>query len=165
MLSRFPGLSIILGHMPRILVGAIVLLTAITLYGVFDCLLRDRRHIRIMPKWAWVLVILFVPVFGLALWYVFGRSSFRPREDSGPVAPDDDPEFLRRIADDVEAEKRRRKHAEDAEERRRAESGTGSAADGRRPVDGSATADDPDLPDAQRHRDEQNRPGPDDPRM
>ena len=117
------------------------------------------------PKWAWVLVILFVPVFGLALWYVFGRSSFRPREDSGPVAPDDDPEFLRRIADDVEAEKRRRKHAEDAEERRRAESGTGSAADGRRPVDGSAAADDPDLPDAQRHRDEQNRPGPDDPRM
>lgn len=131
--------------MPRILVGAIVLLTAITLYGVFDCLLRDREHIRIMPKWAWALVILFVPVFGVVLWYVFGRSSFKPRQASGPVAPDDDPEFLRRIADDVEAEKRRRQHRAEAEERARAEKhGTSAAGRTERRDEEQGTEADPD---------------------
>lgn len=131
--------------MPRILVGAIVLLTAITLYGVFDCLLRDREHIRIMPKWAWALVILLVPVFGVVLWYVFGRSSFKPRAESGPVAPDDDPEFLRRIADDVEAEKRRRRHRAEAEERARAEKhGTSAAGRNEKRTEEQSTDADPD---------------------
>jgi hypothetical protein len=97
--------------MSRFLVAAIVLLTAITLYGVFDCLTRDRQYIRIMPKWAWALVILLVPIVGVLLWYLFGRSSFeggqRPVARRGPIAPDDDPEYLRKIADDLAADRRR----------------------------------------------------------
>ncbi|WP_349827261.1 PLD nuclease N-terminal domain-containing protein [Brevibacterium litoralis] len=100
--------------MPRILIGGIVLLVAITLFGVFDCLTRDRTYIKVMPKPAWVLVILFVPVIGLVLWYLFGRSSFPGggTRRSGPTAPDDDPEFLARLAEQREAEERRRRREE-----------------------------------------------------
>ena len=63
----------------------------------------------------------------------------------GPVAPDDDPEFLRRIADDVEAEKRRRRHRAEAEERARAEKhGTSAAGRNEKRTEEQSTDADPD---------------------
>ncbi|AMT93315.1 hypothetical protein A2T55_05575 [Brevibacterium linens] len=87
--------------MARLLIAAIVLAAAVTLYGLFDCLLRDRGLIRVLPKPVWALIILFIPVLGFILWYLFGRGSeekptrgTRPR---GQVAPDDDPDYLRQV--------------------------------------------------------------------
>lgn len=134
--------------MPRFLVAAVVLLVAITLYGVFDCLLRDREHIRIMPKWAWALVILFVPVVGVVLWYVFGRSSFTPREPAGPPAPDDDPEFLRKLSDDLAAEQRREQRRAQEEQARSQQASSSQEDERKRPrprpqkADGAATGTD-----------------------
>ncbi|MBU8579111.1 PLD nuclease N-terminal domain-containing protein [Brevibacterium luteolum] len=110
--------------MTRILVAAALILVAVTLYSFFDCVVRDRAHIRVLPKWGWLLVILLVPVFGLLLWFLFGRSSFGQRRSAGPVAPDDDPEYLQKIADEVE-QAERRKRREELERHRRS---TGSAA-------------------------------------
>ena len=57
--------------------------------------------VRTLPRWAWVLVILLVPVLGPIAWLVVGRPQRRrgPKrpQRSRPVAPDDDPDFLRRL--------------------------------------------------------------------
>jgi hypothetical protein len=58
--------------------------------------------VRTLPKWAWVVLIVLFPLLGALAWLLLGR----PRRD-GParpargrmVAPDDDPDFLRRIRD------------------------------------------------------------------
>lgn len=90
---------------------AIVVIVAIMLYSVFDCALRPRNQIAALPKWAWILVILIFPVIGAALWFLIGRKlpggGGPKRRQTGPVAPDDDPDFLRRIAEDVEQQQRR----------------------------------------------------------
>jgi hypothetical protein len=57
--------------------------------------------VRTLPRWAWAVVILLVPLLGSLAWLSLGR----PRESGGsapppkrrPVAPDDDPDFLRGI--------------------------------------------------------------------
>lgn len=92
--------------MARFLIAAIVLAAAVTLYGLFDCLLRDRGLIRVLPKAVWAIIILFIPVLGFVLWYFFGRGSedkqtATPRR-RGPRAPDDDAEYLRKVDRDVQ---------------------------------------------------------------
>jgi hypothetical protein len=91
--------------MARFLIAAIVLAAAVTLYGLFDCLLRDRGLIRVLPKPAWALIILFIPVIGFVLWLLFGRGSeAKPstaRRPRGPIAPDDDEDYLRQVDRDV----------------------------------------------------------------
>ncbi|WP_453985708.1 PLDc N-terminal domain-containing protein [Brevibacterium casei] len=97
--------------MARVLIAAIVLAAAITLYGLFDCLLRDRSLVRVLPKPVWALIILLIPIIGFILWYVFGRGSEAkpdpsPRR-SGPTAPDDDEDYLRQVDREVKLGKHR----------------------------------------------------------
>lgn len=138
--------------MTRILVAAALILVAVTLYSFFDCVVRDRAHIRVLPKWGWLLVILFVPVFGLLLWFLFGRSSFGQRRSAGPVAPDDDPDYLQKIADEVE-QAERRKRREELERRRRSTGSTaaahGTQAQSQEDVDAPATPQPADEPAAE----------------
>lgn len=91
--------------MARLLIAAIVLAAAVTLYGLFDCLLRDRGLVRVLPKPVWAIIILVLPVLGFVLWYIFGRGSEdkpsqAPRR-RGPTAPDDDEDYLRKVDRDV----------------------------------------------------------------
>lgn len=73
---------------------------------------RSRSaDVRTLPKWLWLVVILVVPVVGPVLWLFLGRpraeippsggegggSVGRRPGPSGPIAPDDDPAFLRRL--------------------------------------------------------------------
>lgn len=98
--------------MARGIVVAVVMVVAIMLYSVFDCAARPRDRIAALPKWGWILVILLLPVIGAALWFLVGRKRADGgfgggRKATGPSAPDDDPDFLQRIADDVEQQQRR----------------------------------------------------------
>ena len=97
-----------------------LLILALALFAVIDCLSRDDDEIRGLPKVLWVLVILLFPLLGSLAWFFAGRPRGAPLPGSGsgsasggerrfglpgglgrpgtrPVAPDDDPEFLRRI--------------------------------------------------------------------
>jgi hypothetical protein len=70
-------------------------LTIFTLVTVAQSNAADVRHI---PRWLWFIIVLILPVVGLGLWWIFGRPL--PDDPSAPapprpVAPDDDPEFLR----------------------------------------------------------------------
>jgi hypothetical protein len=85
----------------------VLLVLGLALLALIDCLARDGDEIRGLPKLLWVFVILLFPLLGSLAWFIAGR----PREATGwgyggatgrtrpapprPVAPDDDPEFLR----------------------------------------------------------------------
>lgn len=85
--------------MIRVLPWLIVLVA--WLYGMVDCVMADRRAVRGgISKTVWFLIAV-LPAVGTALWFAFGRprGTTPPRTGSGqgrrPVAPDDDPDFLR----------------------------------------------------------------------
>jgi membrane-associated phospholipid phosphatase len=90
---------------------------ALLVVALIDCLSAEELAIRALPRVAWVfLILLFSPIAAVA-WFVAGRparpvrlsngttwrpgsgfpESERPRP-SRPVAPDDDPEYLGRLA-------------------------------------------------------------------
>jgi hypothetical protein len=93
----------------------------VVLYALIDCLLIPGALARSLPKWVWLVVIVLVPFFGAVAWLVAGRPRRDPvsaaapsgvgrivsRRHSGPVAPDDDPTFLRKLADDEWSRKMR----------------------------------------------------------
>ena len=73
---------------------------ALTLYSFIDCAKRDESLIQKLPKWGWLLIILFLFPFGWIAYLLIGRT----RRDKGPrppkrriLPPDDDPDFLRRL--------------------------------------------------------------------
>jgi hypothetical protein len=87
---------------------ASVLVAAVALISCLS--VEDKRQIRGMPRFAWVIVILLVPLVGAIAWFLFGRplSTGRSRpgwRPGGPPepprrrAPDDDPDFLRSLRD------------------------------------------------------------------
>ncbi|MGC4855879.1 PLD nuclease N-terminal domain-containing protein [Micromonospora sp. DT4] len=80
--------------------------------ALISCLSAEEGQIRALPRIAWVLIILFFPLVGSIAWFVAGRepgTASRPVWPSGmgtaerrprrPLAPDDDPEFLRSMQD------------------------------------------------------------------
>ncbi|MEU2777158.1 PLD nuclease N-terminal domain-containing protein [Streptomyces sp. NPDC007162] len=76
-----------------------LLVLALWIYAFVDCLNTPEDEVRVLPKLAWVLVIL---VFGEVLvgpvaWLVAGKTR-QPRERW--VAPDDNPEFLKSLKTD-----------------------------------------------------------------
>jgi len=95
--------------MPRFWLIAAVVAVAFTVYSLVDCAMTDRPRVRGPRKGAWLLIVLLLPVVGGVLWFLIGRG--RPTNGGvrRPVAPDDDPAFLRRLARDADQEERIRK--------------------------------------------------------
>jgi Phospholipase_D-nuclease N-terminal len=90
---------------------------ALLVIALIDCLSSEEYAIRALPRVAWVFIILLFSPIGAIAWFVAGRpprairmsngEQWRPGsgfpEDErpmrkGPLAPDDDPEFLRNLA-------------------------------------------------------------------
>lgn len=105
--------------MARFLLYAIP--AVVTLYAFIDCVLVPGALTRTLPKWVWLVVIVLVPFLGAVAWLLAGRPAREPvaatltgsvarvlpRRTRGPVAPDDDPTFLRKLADDQWSRKMR----------------------------------------------------------
>ena len=73
---------------------------ALTIYAVVDCLQTAQDEVRLLPKIAWLVVVLIVPVVGPLAWLFVGRERSLPprgRPLSGPRGPEDDPDFLRNL--------------------------------------------------------------------
>src|SRR3954462_4561512 len=91
---------------------------ALLVIALIDCLSAEEFAIRALPRVVWVFIILLFSPVGAIAWFVAGRparpgrlsngwggrpgngfpESERPRPRSAPVAPDDDPQFLRNLA-------------------------------------------------------------------
>lgn len=87
----------------------VVAIIVVFVYGLVDVIRTDPRQTKGISKPAWIVVQIVLPVIGATLWFLIGRprgtSPTRPTY-SHPIAPDDDPDFLRNL------ELRRRKQAE-----------------------------------------------------
>jgi len=102
--------------------SGILLLVAIAfwIWAIIDAFVSDPQKVRFLPKAAWIVIILLLMDIGALMWLVLGRShgvvraatgsrEAGPTSDTGwtlagsgpsgrsrrPIAPDDDPEFLR----------------------------------------------------------------------
>jgi hypothetical protein len=91
----------------------------LTVVAIVDISLIDSSRVRGLPKWAWVIISLLLFIVGPLLWFFVGRERLEPRNHgryaeaptavptrSGPRAPDDDPAFLSRIAQEQEQARR-----------------------------------------------------------
>jgi hypothetical protein len=78
----------------------IILSIALTLYAFIDCAQKEDTAVRALPKWGWLLVILFVQPIGSIGYLIAGRPK-GPRGPRSPkrrvLPPDDDPDFLRKL--------------------------------------------------------------------
>jgi len=91
---------------------------ALVVIALISCLSAEDSDIRALPRYAWVLIILLFPPVGPIAWFVAGKERYsQPRQkhwapgrgfpeherpgastQGRPVAPDDNPDFLRGIA-------------------------------------------------------------------
>ena len=83
----------------------IIVAIGLAVYAVIDCLQTDPAEIRGPRRPVWVAMILLLPIVGPVAWLVARRGgprvfpSRRGRRSTPPVAPDDNPEFLRQLRD------------------------------------------------------------------
>lgn len=116
-----------------------LLLLLLDIFCVIDAITSRDDEIRNLPKVAWILLILIFPPIGAIAWLAVGRPQRGPRpaspyERSAPAYPEydrpgraagataeSDEEFLRRIRE--RAEEQRRKAAEQKRAERERESG------------------------------------------
>jgi hypothetical protein len=98
------------------------------MYAIIDCAVDDNVERTGVPKILWMLIIILLPYFGPLAWLAvskfarprthnaagWGSPSALPRRAPrrlGPIAPDDNADFLRQLADEQlrrERERRRR---------------------------------------------------------
>ncbi|MDI3213001.1 PLD nuclease N-terminal domain-containing protein [Arthrobacter sp. AL12] len=90
-------------------VVVVVAVLVVFVYGLVDVIRTDPRQTKGISKPAWIVVQIVLPVIGAILWFLIGRprgTSPARTNYSHPIAPDDDPDFLRNL------ELRRRRQAE-----------------------------------------------------
>lgn len=100
---------------------------AVVIWALIEAIQADSRAIRVLPKAIWVVIIIFVP-FGALAWFIFGRPKVAagapkpglaprpgprpgrpaPQQQAPRLAPDDDPEFLRRLSQQAEQQRKLR---------------------------------------------------------
>lgn len=75
----------------------------LSLYALIDCIRTEDNRVKSLPKIAWILLIVLVTYLGPIAWIVAGRDRQWPTlpEERRPIAPDDDPDFLRNLEIDL----------------------------------------------------------------
>ncbi|WP_369069321.1 PLD nuclease N-terminal domain-containing protein [Kineococcus terrestris] len=95
---------------------AVLVPLALAVYSLFDIAQSRDAEVRMFPRWAWVLLVVFVPIVGPAAYLVAGRPLPPGGHGGGggrgggrgyggpggspsapPRGPDDDEDFLRRL--------------------------------------------------------------------
>jgi len=73
----------------------VLLLIACTIFTAVHVVQSDSEQVRGLPKTLWLVIVILVPLVGMIAWWAFGR----PVEGHlpPPIAPDDDPDFLRKL--------------------------------------------------------------------
>jgi hypothetical protein len=96
--------------MARLYVLLFLVQIVLAVLALISCLSAEEDEIRALPRLAWVLIIVIVPLIGAIAWYLAGRpvkertaggwrggGGLPEHKRSRPAAPDDDPEFLKSL--------------------------------------------------------------------
>ena len=85
--------------MVRWAVIAAIITLALMIFSIIDCSRTSENNIRSLPKWAWLIIIIFVPAIGSIAWIIAGRpkGNGRGRRKGKIVPPDDNPDFLGKL--------------------------------------------------------------------
>lgn len=83
----------------------VVVPIVLAIYCLVQVVQSRADQVRRLPRWAWVVLVVLFPLLGSVAWLALGRPQHtqRPAPRPGrqrPVAPDDDPDFLRGIHED-----------------------------------------------------------------
>ncbi|WFE27196.1 PLD nuclease N-terminal domain-containing protein [Solwaraspora sp. WMMD791] len=113
--------------MARVFIVLFMLHVVLMAVALISCLSAEKGEVRALPRALWVPVIIVVPLLGPAAWFLSRRPVFGSGAPLGgpgrpgpttprnrPLAPDDDPEFLRAL--DAEQSKQDRELFERWEE-------------------------------------------------
>ncbi len=88
--------------MTRLAVATIAFLVIFTVFTTVFAASANKLEVRLLPKWAWILLCLFIPFFGGLLYIMVGRplrtGPAAPKGKKRVIAPDDDPNFLRDLS-------------------------------------------------------------------
>jgi hypothetical protein len=98
--------------MSRLFVIVPVIAVALDIFSIIDIITIEERRVRGLPKFLWVAVVVLLPFVGAILWFTIGRAGAdngNGGRDRRTVAPDDDPNFLRNLRRDEEADERIRR--------------------------------------------------------
>jgi hypothetical protein len=71
-----------------------------TIYTLVDCAGTDAAEIRNLPKWGWILLIIFFDLIGPIAYWIAGRpnrAGITRGNQRRILPPDDDPDFLRKL--------------------------------------------------------------------
>ena len=95
-------------------VAGVLLALAFYIWFIVDVIRTPRVSVRTLPKFVWLLLVVLIPLIGGVLWFIAGRPRrerprFMGRRRRGPVAPDDDPNFLRELDAAAWSERMRRR--------------------------------------------------------
>ena len=86
-------------------VVGVLFLIAVYIYFIIDVLRTPSGQTRSLPRFVWLLVVVLIPLLGGLLWLALGRvwpsPGARFGRRRGPLAPDDDPSFLKQLGDDA----------------------------------------------------------------
>jgi hypothetical protein len=111
-----------------------VLPLVLMLYALIDCVQDDDAERTGLPKALWIVLIILIVYFGPIAWLVVTKiakpkSHDRPSSPrssppvfprgaarrSGPTAPDDDPDFLRRLDEQARRNRRQNRNTGEAD--------------------------------------------------
>ncbi len=87
--------------MPRLVL--LFLIFGSTIYALVDCARRDESEIKNLPKWGWILIIIFLgpqaAAIGPIAYLIAGRTRINraPKPKRRILPPDDDPDFLGKL--------------------------------------------------------------------
>jgi hypothetical protein len=98
--------------MARLFVIVPLVAVGMLIFAVIDLVRIENERVRGLPKAAWVVIVVVLPIIGPLLWFIIGRERFgrvRSSGPAGPIAPDDDPAFLNSLGRDREQEERIRR--------------------------------------------------------
>ena len=97
-------------------VAGVLFAVALYIYFIIDVLRTPRGETRSLPKFVWLLLVVVVPIVGGLVWLALGRvwpaPGTRFGRRRGPLAPDDDPKFLKQLSDDAWVKKMQRRRGD-----------------------------------------------------
>ncbi|KNY06294.1 MULTISPECIES: PLDc N-terminal domain-containing protein [unclassified Microbacterium] len=80
-----------------------ILVVALMVFALVDIIRRDDAQVRFLPKLAWIIIVILLPLIGSILWFTIGREYSEaglriPRmRAAAPTAPPADPRPARPV--------------------------------------------------------------------